>query len=252
MPIDLNTLPIRAVDCLKICYKLRERGERITTSYIRQRLERLEKNGKLSDASVTQLFKWLAVNDLVRHTPYHGVELTEHGLLVSAELVRHHRLLELFLVNQMGFPIEHADAEAERLEHAISEEFEDRMDALLGFPTEDPHGDPIPSRSGEVIEHAIESLESLPLGEERVVRRISDDDPDRLRYLSELQLVPGTRVMVQHRAPYGGPLTVRVHGSSGKAHEHAIGPELATTIWVSKVPTGGLHEHERQRVRSET
>ena len=252
MLIDLHTLPIRAVDCLKICYKLRERGERITTSTIRQRLERLEKNGKLSDASVTQLFKWLAVNDLVRHTPYHGVELTQQGMLVSAELVRHHRLLELYLVNQMGFPIERADAEAERLEHAISEEFEDRMDALLGYPTEDPHGDPIPSRSGAVVEHAIESLESLPVGEERVVRRISDDDADRLRYLAELQLVPGTRVTVQQRAPYGGPLTVRVHGSSGKAHEHAIGPELATTIWVSKIPLGEQHEHVQHRIRSGT
>src|SRR6185312_5949392 len=109
MSPETRELPTRASDCLKLCYKFHERGERISTSSMRERLQAFERDGQLSDATVTQLFKWLAERDLVNHMPYHGVELTAQGMAVAAELVRHHRLLELFLVRVMGFGLDEVD-----------------------------------------------------------------------------------------------------------------------------------------------
>lgn len=227
-----HTLSIRAVDCLKYIYKLHERGERVTTSGMRERLEALEPNGQLSDATVTQLFKSLAEQGYVRHTRYHGVELTELGWQTALELVRHHRLLELYLVRHLGYSWDQVDAEAERLEHAISEEFEDRVDALLGHPTEDPHGDPIPSKTGTVSAVPSRPLSELLPGQAAVVRRVNDDDSDRLRYLALLGLFPGVCVVLRERAAFGGGLRVEVRGASGVS-EHMLGPDLAADILVA-------------------
>lgn len=228
---DIRGLPIRAVDCLKFMYKLRERSERVTTSVMRERLQALEPDGQLSDATVTQLFKWLAEQGYAIHMPYRGVELTAKGAAMAAELVRHHRLLELYLVRHLGYSWDEVDAEAERLEHVISEHFEDRMDALLGYPTEDPHGDPIPSKTGEVIVAHTQPLSALLPGDEAIVRRVSDDNPDMLRYLASLQLVPGARVTLLERAPFGGPLQLRIENAD-TVNEHSVGSELADTVQV--------------------
>src|SRR6266853_3075875 len=140
---SIQELAPRISDCLKVIYAMQERGLKVTTSAVHEHL-------CVSDATVTMLFKDFAAAGWVEHTPYRGVTLTPLGERKAMEVIRHHRLLELYLACELGYSWDKVHAEADKLEHVISEEFEDKLDELLGYPTVDPHGDPIPSKDGTV------------------------------------------------------------------------------------------------------
>ena len=214
-------LSVAIQDYLKQIYKLQASGERATTTAI-------AKGMGVAPSSVTSMLKKLAVLGLVEHAPYRGVELSDAGTRIALEVIRHHRLLEQYLAQTLGLGIDAVHAEADRLEHVISEELEARIDEQLGYPTHDPHGDPIPDAGLNVDRTSLRSLDALAPGEQATVRRVPDGDAGLLRYLAELTLVPGRRVTMRRSEPYGGPLTVDVDGS-----EHAISRELAGQIGVS-------------------
>jgi DtxR family Mn-dependent transcriptional regulator len=210
-------------DYLKAVYRLRDTlglGGHVTT-------QRLADELGVTGPSVTNMVKRLHDLRLLRHTRYHGVELTPAGEKIALEVLRHHRLLELYLAESLGYPWDEVHAEAERLEHHVSEELEARMDSVLGHPTRDPHGDPIPSREGLIEAVSALSLLDLEPGETATVSRVSDRDPEQLRYLGGLGLYPGVSVSVTERLPFDGPLRIAV-GSS----EHVIGRSLATAVHV--------------------
>ena len=211
-------LTVAVQDYLKAIYALEAEGERVTTSALAARMG-------VRAPSVTAMTKRLAELGLVERAPYRGVVLTEAGQRGALEVLRHHRLLESYLVDRLGLSLAEVHAEAELLEHALSEELEAKIDAELGFPTHDPHGDPIPDRELR-LEHRIgRTLADLAPGEPATVERVPDGDPELLRYLSELGLVPGSNVEVVSYAPFRGPVTVRT--ASG---DHAISLELADRI----------------------
>jgi DtxR family Mn-dependent transcriptional regulator len=208
-------------DYVKEIYKLQSSGRRATTTAIAKAMG-------VAPSSATSMLKKLAVLGLAEHAPYRGVELSEQGQKIALEVIRHHRLLEQYLAETLGLPIDAVHAEADRLEHVISEELEARIDESLGYPTHDPHGDPIPDAGLNVDRTTLRSLEALVPGEQATVRRIPDGDAALVRYLAELTLVPGRKVTMRRSEPFGGPLTVDVDGS-----EHAISRELAGQIGVS-------------------
>lgn len=183
--------PITAAmeDYLKAIHRLQQGDERVTTLALAGELH-------LSGPSVTNMVKRLAELGVVEHNRYYGVRLTDAGTRVALEVIRHHRLLELYLAEAMGFDWDKVHEEAERLEHHVSREFETRMDELLGYPEYDPHGDPIPSVQGIVPEAAWHPLAEEPAGSTVILKRVSDRDSEHLRYLSEIGLVPGTRFEV--------------------------------------------------------
>lgn len=207
-------------DYLKAIAKAELAGERATTTLIATTLS-------FSAPSATAMLKKLAARGLVKRTPYRGVVLTETGRRLALEALRHHRLLERYLVETLGLSIPDAHAEADRLEHALSEDVEARIDAALGYPDSDPHGDPIPDANLHVRAPEWQQLSALKEGERRTIRRVPDDDENMLRYLSELDLMPGQPVELLLAAPFNGPLTVRTRGG-----EHAISRELAAAVGV--------------------
>lgn len=212
-------------DYLKAIYRLQQGEERVTTLNLANELG-------LSGPSATNMIKRLAELALVEHNRYHGVRLTSSGEKIALEVIRHHRLLELYLAEAMGFEWDRVHEEAERLEHHVSTEFETRMDELLGHPKFDPHGDPIPSRLGDVPPTEWVWLSELPEGSRAVLRRVSDRDSQQLRFLSEIGLVPGEvlEVVASVAEDDGQSRVVRIAGQ-----RHAIPSDLAASMQVELI-----------------
>ncbi len=207
-------------DYLKAIYALECAGEPATTSAVAARMT-------VAAPSATAMLKRLDELELVQRLPYHGVVLTEAGRRCALEVVRHHRLLERYLADTLGMTLAEVHAEAEKLEHALSEQLEARIDEALGFPTHDPHGDPIPDRELRISAGSARVLGDLAPGDRSTDSRVPGGDAELLRYLSDLALVPGAEVELTAIAPAGGPLSVRT--GSG---DHAITRELAASIDV--------------------
>ncbi len=207
-------------DYLKTIYKLESKGT-AQTSEIARELD-------VAAASVTAMVKRLARHGFVRHESYKGVRLTSTGRKIALEIIRHHRLLETYLREVMGYSWQQLHDEAEQLEHHISEEFEDKIDAMLGNPTHDPHGHPIPTRDGQVEEPSDRTLAECDEGERCTIDHLCDRDPELLHYLEELAMLPGASVEVISKGPFKGPVAVRVADD-----EHTIGYEVAQSIFVT-------------------
>ena len=218
MPGQTPDLTVAVQDYLKAIYALESAGERATTSALARRMG-------VSAPSATAMTKRLDELGLVERLPYRGVALTDAGRRGALEVLRHHRLLERYLVDRLGLSLDAVHAEAELLEHALSEELEAKIDEELGFPTHDPHGDPIPDRNLRVVPADDRTLLDLEPGARTFIARVPDGDSDLLRYLGELGLVPGSNLELVAYAPFGGPVTVRTERG-----EHAISRELADRI----------------------
>lgn len=208
-------------DFLKAVYLLQQEHERVQTSQLADALA-------ITAPSTTEMAKKLARAKLVSHEPYRGIRLTPAGERIALEIVRHHRLIELFLVETLGYGWDEVHEEAERLEHAMSDRLAERIAEYLGDPHFDPHGDPIPSVEGDVAERALTPLSEWPLDTPGVVTRLLNQAPDLLRYLSEKGLVLGAEVKVMQRDPFEGPVTLRIAGD-----EHAISPHIAQYVLVA-------------------
>jgi DtxR family Mn-dependent transcriptional regulator len=212
------TAPVE--DYLKVIYELGRSGGSAATNEIAQRLA-------IAPASVSGMIRRLADQGLLEHERYRGVRLTDEGRRVALRMIRRHRVIEAYLTQSLGYEWDRVHDEAERLEHAASDELVDRMAAALGEPQVDPHGDPIPTREGTIDERVHRTLDELRPGERGRVVSVSDRDGARLRYLGELGLTPGVDVEVLERAPFDGPISLRVAGEN-----QLIGPGLAAIVRV--------------------
>ena len=223
---DALTGPVE--DYLKAIYAIGKGSGPAATNEIAQRLD-------LAPASVSGMVRRLADQGLLAYERYHGVKLTESGRRAALRTLRRHRVIEAYLAEALGYPWDRVHQEAERLEHAASDELVDRMAATIGEPEVDPHGAPIPTRDGSVDETEYRSLAELDVGTTGAVVRVSDEDPEMLRYLAELSIIPGKRVTLKARAPYDGPITLTV----GR-QELSIGPALASQVMVAPIADRGL------------
>jgi len=206
-------------DYVKTIYKLQADGLVSTTD--------IAKELKVSGASVTGMIKRLDEMKLVHYSSYKGVKLTEAGEKVALEIIRFHRLLELYLKEELGFPLEKVHDEACRLEHFISEEFAEKITSILGDPKFDPHGHPIPTKDGKIPLYQEFMLTEAKDNTEVMIRRLGDSDPKLLEYLEKSGLMPGISLKVVEKQPFSGPLTVIINGK-----EKIIGHEVAKNLFV--------------------
>jgi DtxR family Mn-dependent transcriptional regulator len=208
-------------DYAKAIYALQDRCDgAVSTTALADRLG-------VTPASASGMVRKLGEQGLVTHEPYRGVRLTTAGTRLALEVLRHHRLLELYLAETLGVPWDRVHDEAEVLEHVLSDDLEALIAAKLGHPTHDPHGDPIPTVDLTLPEEPTESLSALEPGAEGIFVRVSDSDPDMLRYLSQRGIAPGAALRVEDKQPFGGPLFVRLRGEV-----HVLGGRLAAAMRI--------------------
>jgi DtxR family transcriptional regulator, Mn-dependent transcriptional regulator len=207
----------------KALYELQEREPKgVGTTAVAQRLG-------VAPASASGMLRRLADEGLVEYRPYHGARLTPEGERLALEVIRHHRLIELFLAEILGMPWDRVHEEAEVLEHHISEELEELIAAKLGEPALDPHGDPIPDRDLELSADDSVPLTDLEQGDSGTFARVSDSDASMLRYLADHSIQPGAHLVVKGKEPFGGPVMVEIDGST-----HPLGSELAASMRVRR------------------
>src|SRR3954463_12870463 len=221
--VDRETLTRSVEDYLKAIYRLSPEGRFASTSDIAHLLD-------LSAPSVSGMVKRLSEQGLLEHIPYKGGQLTAEGRRAALRMVRRHRLIEAYLVAFLGYTWDTVHDEAERLEHAVSDQLVERMAAVLGHPSVDPHGDPIPDVDGAIHEPASTPISELPEGMLVELRRVDESDPERLRYIASIGLQPGVRVLVVDRQPFHGPITIEVEGQS-----HVIGHELGHVLGCGRL-----------------
>ena len=217
-------------------------SRKVTTTNLAEKMH-------VSPAATSSMLKRLEEYSFIRRSTAGGILLTHQGRLAALQLIRRHRMLEVFLTKIMKFTWDQVDAESHRLEHAISAEFEDRMDRLCGYPTHCPHGDPIPTKDGLMPDEQLLSILGLAPGEAGILSRVGITEASALRYLAQLSLVPGQRITLVEQAPFSGPVTIEVdnmvedassvepqHMPSAdtvKVQSHMIGKELAEQLFVS-------------------
>jgi DtxR family Mn-dependent transcriptional regulator len=216
-------------DYVKAIYQLQNGEQAVTTSALAETLH-------ISAASATNMVKKLAARRLVRHSPYREVELTKSGEKMALEVVRHHRLIELFLQETLDLPWDRVHAEAEKIEHVISEDLEDRIAEKLGDPIADPHGDPIPTKAGKMAHASMQRLADLAVGDSATIGRIGAQEPEQLRYLGGLGVTPNSHVQIIEQIPFGGPMRLRV-GSA----ERVLDEIFTRQIWVTNRRTASKH-----------
>lgn len=211
---------ISVEDYLKAIYELSGPGGEAVSSEVAARLE-------IARASVSTMVRRLAQQGLLMLTRNRKLRLTKAGRDIALRLIRRHRVIESYLVTALGYTWDQVHREAERLEHGASDELVDRMAAHIGEPAVDPHGAPIPTARGKVALAATQALSDLAIGERAKIAYVEDEDPEFLRYLSALRLVPGASVRLVAREPYGGPLQIRIGSRT-----QPVGPSLAARVFV--------------------
>lgn len=210
-------------DYLKAIYKLQSESEKssgVSTSQLAKKMD-------VANASVTNMLKRLAEMGLVNYESYYGTSLTESGKKIALEMIRHHRLLELYLKEMLGYSWDEVHEEAEKLEHHISEQFEDKIAEILNHPTADPHGDPIPTKDGKMPAIRSKKLTTVNERVPFIIKRVKDQAPELLRYLEKQGLIPGVQVEVISREPFNGPLKIKVEDQMT-----TIGFSIANDIYV--------------------